>query len=226
MEDSILTSMAFRFADAVRTSARDMLDREPVLEVEDLREGSFFPRHRLVVMLHFTGAAQGDFVLSLSEETALDLMGIPSNVRQGLSNHLVGTECAGILKELLNAASGTAILGLEEHFGRLTMHPPILIHGEIDPPGVPSSTVELRLESGTLECIFVLDLADNEQERIIRQGMDDLRRARTETRLCRHLLADLLWHTRSDLPESLRLQAETALEGFESTSDSAVVSAT
>lgn len=213
MEDTILSAATFRFADALRSSAWDMLGVDLELESEEIREGLFFPRHRLLSMIHFTGAAQGEFVLSLSEETALELAGVPANVRSGLAERIVGTDFSALLKELLNTAVGTAILGLEEHFGRLAFHPPYVVHGQIDPPSLPSGIARLRAASGDVECILVLDLADSEPERMLRQAMEETRRMRSEAQLCRRMVADLLWHSRgSEIPDTVRLQAEKVIE--------------
>ena len=118
----------------------------------------------------------------------------------------------GMLKELLNTAVGMAIETLEASVGRLTYHPPMIVYGEIDPPNLPSGTIGLPSAAGTMDCTFVIDMAGNESERMLRQAVEDLRKARAEVAVCHRVLADLVTCTRRlDVPSPLLEEAEVVL---------------
>ena len=215
MDPEILAGQTTRFAGAVRDCFRDMLGLEIVLDTLDPCRGTFSPRHRLVSMIHFTGAVQGDFVLDMDESTAAGLIGAWSEGMTESDLRPLRPEFGGLLKEVLNTAVGKAIPILEEKFGRLTYHPPVIVYGELDSPEFPSSTLTLPCGVGDIDCSFVLDMAGSDASGLLSQAMVDLHRAREEMSICCKVLEDLIDGSRRNLvspglvAEAERVLAET-----------------
>jgi CheY-specific phosphatase CheX len=180
MDNELLISQSVLFSESVRDCFRDMLGAEIVLDSSNVLVSPFSPSRPMVALIHFTGAVQGDYVLSLEEETAAKLIGAWS---EGMdANELKGLrpDFGGMLKEVLNTAVGMAIPKVEDEFGRLTYHPPMIVYGSLDTPNIPCGTLTLGAEAGLIDCTFVLDKAGTDAEKMLLQAMDDLRRARQE----------------------------------------------
>lgn len=213
MNHEFLAGQTARFTECVRGCFRDMLGAEIVLDDSVCEDRPFSPRRPMVALIHFTGLVQGDYVINLEEETAARLIGAWSEgMAQGALKELRG-EFGGLFKELLNTAVGMAIPSLEEKFGRLTYHPPMLFYGELDPPEVPSGTLTLRSESGLIDCCLVLDMAGDDPEKKLIQVMEELERARKEVGVCYRVLAELVSPShRNTVDPALVAEAETVLK--------------
>ncbi|MCB9496591.1 MAG: chemotaxis protein CheX [Fibrobacteria bacterium] len=212
MDDARLISHTLRFTSAVRDCFRDMLGVEmpPVAPGVEIRD--FSPSYSMVAMIHFTGAIQGDFAISLDETTAARLIGAWSEGMDAVAMREVRPDFGGMLKELLNTAVGQSLPALEEEVGRLAYHPPLIVYGELDAPAIPSGNLTLEADAGPLACCVVLDEAGSDAERMLKQAVADLRRAREEVESCTRVLDDLLQQSRTGrLPEAVRLEAERVL---------------
>ena len=196
MDQELLQTLSLRFADSIRSSFRDMLGLEISPETSVPMVGRFAPNHRLVVMIHFTGPVQGDFVVNLEEDTAARLIGAWSDGMGSDDLRGMRSDFGGFLKEALNTAVGIAIPSLEEHFGRLTYYPPMVVYGELDAPDIPGCTIELRSGAGVIDCCLVIDLSGGDAERMLVRAIADLETAKNEVTACCKVLADLVEHSR------------------------------
>lgn len=213
MDSEILCSQTKAYSEAVRESVRDMLGVEiaPSGEVQ-VSEG-FSPRRGLIAMIHFTGFVQGDFAINLDEPVAARLLGAWSEGMEQDELRTLRPEYGGMLKEVLNTAAGSAVVGLEELFGRLTYHPPMVVYGEIDAPLVPCGRVSLRSSAGEIDCCLVLDMAGGEVERMLHKAMDDLEKARREVADCFRVLTEIVSHSHDrGVSNALIEQAESLLK--------------
>jgi len=194
MDSDLLASNALCFAQAVRDCFRDMLGAEMVLDSQGVRQARFSPAHPLIVMIHYTGPVQGEYMISMEESTAAGLIGAWSEgmTREDLKG--LRGDFGGMLKEMLNTAVGMAITTLEGSFDRLTYHPPVVVYGELEYPDVPCGSVVLASGQGDIECGFVLDMAGTEAERMLLRAMDDLRRAKHQVETCYRMLHELVEH--------------------------------
>ncbi|MBK8802929.1 MAG: hypothetical protein IPN71_12925 [Fibrobacteres bacterium] len=212
MSHEFLSSHTARFAECVRDCFRDMLGTEIVLDGSVCDDHPFAPRRPVVVMIHFTGRIQGDYVINLEEETASGLIGAWSEGMAPSELKELRKEFGGLLKEVLNTAVGMAIPLVEEKYGRLTYHPPMVFYGELDPPDVPSGTMTLRSGAGSIDCCLVLDMAGDDLEQKLVRVMEDLDKAKEEMAICYRVLAELIAPShREKLDPILVGQAETVL---------------
>jgi CheY-specific phosphatase CheX len=192
MNHEILSRQTTLFTECVRDCFRDMLGMEIVLDSSKFDDHPFAPKRPMIALIHFTGLAQGDFVLNLEEETAVRLIDAWSAGMGASAIRELRSEFGGMLKEVLNTAVGMAIPALEEKFGRLMYHPPLVVYGEMDPPSVPSGTLTLRSGAGLIDCCFVLDMAGDDAEKKLIKVMEDLDNARQEMSNCYKLLRELV----------------------------------
>lgn len=212
MNHEILSSQTLRFTECVRDCFRDMLGTEIVLDSTTCEDHPFAPRRPMVVLIHYTGRIQGDFVINLEEEAAARLIGAWSEGMTGAALKELRGEFGGLFKELLNTAVGMAIPLLEEQFGRLTYHPPMIFYGELDPPDFPSGTLSLRSGAGLIDCCLVLDMAGDDAEKKLVQVMEDLDHARKEVGICCRVLAELVSSShRGALDPALLREAQAVL---------------
>lgn len=158
MPVSILTDIVESFASGVCGNIRDMVGSEFEIRADSLSETKFVPARGMAVMIHFTGAIQGEFALSLSEETAAKVLGMWSDgMGPGDLREMRG-DFGGFLKECLNTSVGQAMPSLEREFDALTFLPSVLIYGELEYPDVPSGYISMSGPAGDLDCYFVLNL--------------------------------------------------------------------
>lgn len=213
MGHEFLSGQTAKFTDSIRDCFRDMLGIEMVLDSSQFDERPFAPRRPMVAMIHFTGRIQGDYVINLEEETAAGLIGAwTDDMPVAVLKELRG-EFGGLFKELLNTAVGMSIPSLEEKYGRLTYHPPLVIYGELDAPVIPSSTLTLRSGSGNIDCCVVLDMAGDEVEKRLVEVMEDLKQARHEVQVCYRILEELVSPDhRTTLDPALLKSAEEVME--------------
>jgi CheY-specific phosphatase CheX len=192
MDADLLLANTQTFAQAVRDCFRDMLGTEIVLEGLPQKQGQFAPAHHLIVMIHFTGPVQGEYVISMAESTAAGFLGA---WREGMTQEdlkALRSDFGGMLKEILNTAVGVAIPHLEATFDRLTYHPPMVVYGELEYPDVPCGTLTMATGQGEIQCSFVLDMAGTEAERMLVRAMDDLRQAKHQVESCYKVLHSLV----------------------------------
>lgn len=213
MDSQILCSQTMVYAQAVRESIRDMLGVEIASAGEVMVLDGFVPRRGLIVLVHFTGFVQGDFAINLDEPVAARLLGAWSEGMGENDLRNLRSDYGGMLKEVLNTAAGRAVAGLEELFGRLTYHPPMVVYGEIDAPLVPCGRISLRSSAGEIDCCLVLDMAGGEVERMLHKAMEDLEKARRDVADCFKVLTEIVSHSHDrGVSNTLIEQAESLLK--------------
>lgn len=131
---------------------------------ESLTEGPFVSPYHIVIYINFTGAIQGNYLLSLNEDVALDIAGIS---KEGLNPEQIRDlreDFGGLLKEALNIAVGQSIEELKKSFSDLSFTPtPALctvVYGEIEFPRILSCSIAIEGRSGKMLCSFSLNLAN------------------------------------------------------------------
>lgn len=195
MDSQILCNQTMAYSEAVRDIIRDMLGVEIAPAGKILVLEGFVPRRGLSALVHFTGFVQGDFAINLDEPVAARLLGAWLEGMSETDLRKLRPEYGGMLKEVLNTAAGRAVVGLEEMFGRLTHHPPMVVYGEIDAPLVPCGRISLRSSVGEIDCCLVLDMAGGEVERMLQKAMEDLEKARREVADCFDVLTEIVSHS-------------------------------
>jgi len=146
------------FAAAVCQSFADMVGAAYSPVEDGYREDIFKPSFPMTAMIHFTGPIQGEYAVSMGEDTAAKVIGCwdPSQGTEALRE--MRSDYSGFLKEALNAAVGMAIEELSSEFSDLTFLPAIVIYGELEYPAVPAGRMSLAGEAGGIECSFVLNM--------------------------------------------------------------------
>ncbi len=153
-----LTQYVGRFAEDVCANLRDMVGCELHPDEDSICQAKFNPDRGMVVMIHFTGAIQGEYAVSMSEEVAARMLGIWAEGMDSDAIKSMRGDFGGFIKEALNTSVGQTISVLERDFDALTFLPPVVVYGEIDYPDVPSGKMTLKGDFGEVDCFFVLNM--------------------------------------------------------------------
>jgi len=153
-----LTEYVGAFAAGVCGNVRDMVGCEMVPDESTICQAKFNPDRGMAVMIHFTGAIQGEYAVSMTEEVAAKMIGAWSEGMGADDLKSMRSDFGGFLKEALNTSVGQAIPGLERDFDALTFLPPVVIYGELEYPEVPAGKITMKGEVGEVDCFFVLNM--------------------------------------------------------------------
>lgn len=180
------------FAGKMCQSLYDMCGAEMITSRETLREGSFSSPYSIIIFNSFTGAIQGDYLVSLEENVALSLI---DAYREGMSDtekHELREEYCGLLKEALNIAVGQAIEELENSFCDLTFTPSTVVFGKIEFPNIMSGMIEIEGKPGKMQCGFSLNLANLRIGEKLEVTLKELEEQSIETRESRRNIESIL----------------------------------
>ena len=158
MNANTLVRHAEAMGSAVCNNLRDMIGIEFAPVSDSLEEVRFVPTRAMTAMIHFTGAIQGEFALSLDEVVAARLIGCWSEGMPIEDMRPNRSDYGGLVKEVLNVSVGQVIPELEKEFDALTFLPPVVIWGELEYPDVPSGKIRIAAGEDGMECFFVLNM--------------------------------------------------------------------
>ncbi len=192
MENNTLIRHAEAFATAVCNNIRDMVGVELSTSSESLAEVRFLPSRAMTVMIHFTGAIQGEFAVSLDETYAAALIGAWSEGMPDDELCAMRGDYGGFLKELLNTSVGQVIPGLESEFDALTFLPPVVVWGSLEYPDVPAGFMSASSDGGEIQCYFVLNMMGLELGERLQAAIQQLRSSVQEASAAKRSVASML----------------------------------
>jgi len=180
------------FATAVCNNIRDMVGSEVSPDPASLGEVRFAPSMPMTVMVHFTGAIQGEFAVSLDEAVAARMIGAWSEGMPDEELKAMRCDYGGFLKEALNTSVGQVILDLEKEFDALTFLSPVVIWGTLEYPDVPSGRMKATGDAGEIECYFVLNMMGLELGERLQSAIQALRASVQEASAAKRSVASML----------------------------------
>ena len=127
------------------------------IHAKTLKKGFVTYPPGFIAFMHFAGAVQGDFAISMDETTALKIAKtpieslVPEKIAEAKSN------AAEMLGEVLNTATGATLNELEKKYGDLTAISPYFVFGEITLPNILSGTVEAQSSCGNITCLLSIN---------------------------------------------------------------------
>lgn len=189
---SILTDIIEVFATGLSGNIRDMIGSEMEVSAQSLAETKFQPARGMAVMIHFTGAIQGEFAISLSEETAARILGAWSDGMGTEDLRGMRPDFGGFLKECLNTSVGQAIPHLEREFDSLTFLPSVVVYGELEYPDVPAGFMTIAGDAGEIDCYFVLNLMGLELGDRLQAALKALGESARETNAAKRSVTSML----------------------------------
>jgi CheY-specific phosphatase CheX len=158
-QDILLSNNTSLLVRKVREVFKDMVDADlHILSKPQPRDRRGAKKHGMVVLSHFCGMIQGDFILFTDEETAASLAGIPV---AAVAYEVLTAQremYAGLMCEALNAIVCQSITDLEEMFGALTILPPSWIFGEYYSADYISGVGYLSGRYGDITCSLSLNM--------------------------------------------------------------------
>lgn len=156
-QDTILRHNTAIFVNSFRQVLKDMVNAD--FSVSSKPVGIIpAPPNSMVVISHFSGMIQGDFLIATDEVTAARAAGV---YVQGASYAALIAQreiYAGFLCEAMNVCSHHSIEDLEEMFGALTILPPSWIFGEYHSADYISGIGFLEGGYGGIYCSLSLNL--------------------------------------------------------------------
>ncbi|MEN9353420.1 MAG: hypothetical protein RL318_745 [Fibrobacterota bacterium] len=176
-----LRQNAETFAATVCQSFADMVGVSYAAGADSYREENFKPAHPMTAMIHFTGPIQGEYAVSMTEETAATVIGCWDESQGPEALKEMRSDYSGFLKEALNAAVGMAIEELGKDFSDLTFLPAVVIYGELEYPTVPAGSVTLEGDAGEIGCYFVLNMMGLELGDRLQETLQKLQNSAAET---------------------------------------------
>ena len=155
-QDTILRNNTSLFVRNVQQVLKDMADVDLHILSKAQETASLLHRKNgMVVISHFSGMIQGDFLLSTDEETAAEIAGIHASPATIVAQR---ETYAGFMCEALNTCVHLSIGDLEEMFGALTILPPAWIFGEYHSADYISGVGVVSGVCGDITCSLSLNL--------------------------------------------------------------------
>ncbi len=158
-QDILLRNNTSLFVRKVREVFKDMVNADlHILSKPQPPYRRGVKKHGMVVLSHFSGMIQGDFILFTDEEAAASLAGIPVAT---VTYEVLAAQremYAGFMCEVLNTIVCQSITDLEEMFGALTILPPSWIFGEYYSADYISGVGYLSGDHGDITCSLSLNM--------------------------------------------------------------------
>ena len=155
----ILRNYSATFVRNVCQVFRDMANVDlQVLTATTGSAGMLQQRHGMVVISHFSGMIQGDFMFSTDEETAAGIAGLNPAEYHHTALFPHRETYAELMCEALNICVHQTITALEEQFGALTVLPPAWIFGEYHTVDFVSGIGYVGGDCGTVTCSLSLNM--------------------------------------------------------------------
>lgn len=197
-EQHYLHSNTMALAMAVTQTIHDMAGADYQVYEDSFQDAKCDFPPMMHVCIRFQGMIQGEYIISLKEETAARLIEV---YKEGISADELKEhreEYGGFLSEVLNAAVGQAVQELKKTFEEPTILPVRIIYGEMIYPDIPSGCVKLKGDAGTLVCCFILNLMTLKVGESLQQARDEILSKNRESdqlreniRQIMHVLPDL-----------------------------------
>ncbi len=180
LQDAFISTNTLIFSQSVIRSLEDMIGTPFALDKTSFREAAFSSPFNMIAYIHFAGAIQGEYILSLDEITAAILI---EAYEVGMSDddlREIRSDYADFIKELLNLAVGQSISELEQSFGYLTYAPCTVVYGEIEFPDIMSGNVRIKSDTREILCGFALDFAKVKTGRKLEETLQELEKKTIE----------------------------------------------
>ncbi len=175
-----------------------MLDVAFELNRNSFQKTPFSSAFRIIAYIHFAGAIEGEYLLSLNETLAAKLLGIYEDNMSDNDVYAIKEECGEFIKELLNTAVGSSIMGLEQTFGHLTYSACVLVYGEIEFPDTLTANVKIEGKYGEILCGFSLNFVKLKIGRKFEEAKAENQRMSTELDIA-HKLQEMVLPSAEEL---------------------------
>lgn len=137
-------------------------------------EGGLSTKNKCLVSILFTGTIYGEYILSLDESLAAELIGVDTKT----SNAPDDIEDA--FRELLNVVVGESVVSLHEPTSKLTVTPPRVTFGSVRYPNFKTGRAVLLCDKGEIECFLYVDRMKLDITSSYGQALDSLQTAHAE----------------------------------------------
>ncbi len=179
-------------ASSVAQTILDMAGADYQVYEDSFQKGKCEFPHMMHASIRFYGMIQGEYIISLKEETAAKLAEVYEDgvSVDELKEHR--EEYGGFVSEVLNVAVGHAVQELKKTFEDPTVVPVRITYGEMIYPDIPSGCVELRGDAGSVVCSFILNLMSLKIVENLQNARDEIQSKNRETEQLRENIRQVM----------------------------------
>ncbi|MGE4132419.1 MAG: ATP-binding protein [Bdellovibrionales bacterium] len=178
-------SCAF-YAQSVQNTLADLFDIKTVEDATIARSTGLGSEDEISFSILFTGQIYGEFLIGMSRQTAMNLLGLSSDSPgpDGYNTHR--ENIIETFQEVINIAAGRTLGQMKTHFPELSITPPRAIEGHVTLSNFEVYRKKLRHSAGEMTCyVYVdymkLDVAELIQKQTVRQEeLKRLNKAKSE----------------------------------------------
>ncbi len=156
-KNEILSNTSF-FSELSRKYIKSFLNVDTTPEGEAIySKNDLQIEHNISVSILFTGLIFGEYILSINEETAANLMGKTIKDADASKIADIRDEISETFSELLNQIVGESIVNLSSSYQKLTITVPKINFGMSRYPRVKSGRQNLNSSYGNIGCYLYID---------------------------------------------------------------------
>jgi CheY-specific phosphatase CheX len=159
LSEIMLRANTALFAQKVTQALDDFFGASYEIQARSLSKGLYKSTGNFAVLMHFSGAVQGDFIVNADEKTAEKLAFKTSQSNKNEYEKDSRSCITDYFTELLNVSSGQTLPELEKKYGSLLLTPPCVIFGELRQSQVISGNVDVSNGTDTFRCTLSLNLS-------------------------------------------------------------------
>ncbi|MCP4347420.1 MAG: hypothetical protein GY795_18095 [Desulfobacterales bacterium] len=191
-EQHYLYPNTIALASSVAQTILDMAGADYRVNEDSFQKGKYEFPHMIHASIRFYSMIQGEYIISLEEETAAKLAQVYEDGMSAdeLKEHR--EEYGGFVSELLNAAVGHAVQELRKTFEDPTIIPVRITYGEMIYPDIPSGCVELKGHAGPVVCSFILNLMSLKIGESLQNARDEIQSKDRETEQLRENIRQVM----------------------------------
>jgi CheY-specific phosphatase CheX len=157
-QDILLKNYTTHFVKNVCTVFKDMMNADFTVEPRNTLSRPLVYVNGMTVISHFSGAIQGDFLLSTDEGTASKVAGVYNPDEEFEVIQKKRAIYSDMMCEVLNVSANCSLEGLCHEFGRLTLLPPAWVFGEYHMADYISGVGRIDSLYGSIQCCLALNM--------------------------------------------------------------------
>ena len=157
-QEQVLRTNTALFVENAAQCFKDLVNADFAVELSRNMRGLVAQEHGFVIVAHFSGRIQGDFLFSTTEMTAAKIAGVyPAD------NSLVGlikgrSVFSDVMREVLNVSAQMTLSELGKSYGTLTLLPSAWIYGEYHMADYISGIGVIGGICGRIQCSLSLNM--------------------------------------------------------------------
>lgn len=155
--DKFILKAAENFAEEISKLLKSYFSVDSICKGFGVSQTGHISENRCVVSILFTGTVYGEYILSMTEETAQKLISHSDLFSEMEKNQTTEDAFSEVFAEVLNIAVGSSVKALGEVYQKLTITAPRAFFGTIHHPRIKTAKYLVETSDGHIECSFYID---------------------------------------------------------------------